>query len=658
MRKSLLLCSLMSAGVILTGCGGGDSGNTANRIVAGYVYVQLNNWPNPGSSPTVIISPSSTAPDGYAAPDDGNVTISVVDGTITRDADSEVFDMEDGNAVVARVVSRSDSTPTMEASFSGLELDGEAKTDLSNPSFDITGDDNTVYSITYGSPSYTPGAPASMRVLVQDQSNTYGDDEEFRFAAPGDVIGDDNPGDDGLIPSANVGDRYNVAVLLHDANGVLIPGTTFTMTDSSSDGPTQAAVTESGNQLIVAGGGTQDAPVTLTFTSPQAPDLVVTHDTYYSYGLANRFAVTFSTPADRASINWATTGAAATTVMNFNVNNGRGIGLPGQTVTLRSLDTSGDVFSGNAYPAPAAGTILSATSVVTDGSGNVAGVTFSAPTSAAGNPAFNGLDIKWEPGCLVQVLFDGSPVQGGKNIRVTRTLEQLNIEGTSRLDIGTVSYLVGPTHPMYSRVFKVLGADDVDSQTISEPEMGGPYVWAINPNTATNYGDPDNSSPRSVAASSFAGVPTGPTAQLNAGSNPGVATVTASFNGTLSNEVDCHIWGPPSKILVDPTPGVGGLSGTAGSSQAVNISFLDGFGHNVTSESTMTDKSGFITSSSGGSLTFPNAPSPLYNLVFPAAEPASITMSVELNWQGNGLGTSTASATGLNIGRTVNLNLP
>ncbi len=648
----------MVAGVVLTGCGGGDGKNTANRIVAGYVYVQLNNWPNPGSSPTVIISPSSVAPDGYGAPSDGNVTIAVDDGTITRDADSETFDMEDGNAVVARVVSKSTGTPSMEVSFSGLQLDGESKVDNATPSFDITGDDNTVYSITYGSPSYTPGAPASMRVLIQDQSSTYGNDEEFRFAAPGDVIGDDNPGDDGLIPSANVGDRYNVAVLLHDANGVLIPGTTFSVADSSADGPTQAAITESGNQIVVAGGGTQDAPVTLTFTSPEAPDLVVTHDTYYSYGLADRFAVTFSSPTDRASINWATTGAEATATLDFNVNNGRGIGLPAQTVTLRSLDTAGNVFSGNAYPAPAAGTILSSTSVVTDGSGNVSGITFSAPTSAAANAAFNGLHIKWEPGCLVQVLFDGSPVQGGKNIRVTRTLDHLNIEGTTRLDIGTVSYLVGNTHPMYSRVFKVLGAEDVDTLTISEPEMGGPYVWAIAPNSATNYGDPDNSSPRSVAASSFTGVPTGPTAQLNAGANPGVAGVTASFGGTLSNVVNCDIWGPPSKVLVNPTPGATGLAGTSGSSQAVTVSFLDGFGHDVTSESTMTAKSGFITSSSGGSLTFPNSPSPLYNLVFPAAEPASITMSVQLNWQGNGLGTSTASANGLNIGRTVNLDLP
>ena len=93
MRRTLLLGSVAAvAGSLLVGCGGGGTNlNNATRIVVGYVYVRQNNWPQ--ATPTVIVSQSSIAPSGYAAPDAGSVTMNVPDGTITRSSDTEVFSM-------------------------------------------------------------------------------------------------------------------------------------------------------------------------------------------------------------------------------------------------------------------------------------------------------------------------------------------------------------------------------------------------------------------------------------------------------------------------------------------------------------------------------------------------------------------------------------
>ena len=123
MRRTLLLGSVAAvAGSVLVGCGGSSSGtnlNNATRIAVGYVYVRQNNWPQ--ASPSVIVSQSSIAPSGYAAPDAGTVTMTVPDGTITRSEDTENFNMSTSNVIVARVYSQSSAirrSPSNLADFS------------------------------------------------------------------------------------------------------------------------------------------------------------------------------------------------------------------------------------------------------------------------------------------------------------------------------------------------------------------------------------------------------------------------------------------------------------------------------------------------------------------------------------------------------------
>ncbi len=665
MRRTLFLGSVaVVAGSALVGCGGSSNNsnlNTATRIAVGYVYVRANN--SPQATPAVVVSTSSVAPSGYAAPTAGTVTMSVTDGTITRDADSENFNMATSNVVIARVTSRSSGNPSFSLAFSGIELNGESKSAPATTSFDIGGGtENTVFPISLNAPTYTVGAASSMRVLIKDPSTLYGGDEQNRFAAPADVIGNAT-GDSGLVASASAGDRYEVAVLLHDANGVLIPGTTFSVADTSLDAPSAAAVTQSGSLVQVVGGGTEGAAVELTFTSPQAPGMETSYTSFYSYGNPVNFSAAFSAPTDPASVIWPDTGTrperglpnGSPVTVDFILNNGRGIPVSGQSVNFQVRDAretgTPAAFASNNWPSPATGPCVSANSTVTTG-GGVGSVTFLTPTPAAGNSAFNSLNIKYGTGCKVDVLI-GTTVLASKVITVTRPLSALVTQGSSRLDAGTASQ----TNPSNASAFRVTGATDIDTQSISAPV--GTYTWTITPNSAGSVGDPDDVSPRSVAIPTITGSATGSSIQILAGANSGSFTTVATFNGTNSNTLTTQVFGPPSKVLVTRTPGASGLTGTAGSSEVLTLSFLDGFGHDVTAETTVTAKNGTIVSSPGGQLTFPSAPSRNYNLTFPTASGGyNTSMGVTLSWTGTGQGTSVGSASGLNITRNVNVIVP
>lgn len=653
MRRTLLLGSVaVAASAFLVGCGGsdGDSNtnlNTASRIVVGYVYVLQNNTPQ--GTPQVIVSSSSTPPAGYVAPTAGTVTLSVPDGSITRAPDSETFNLATSNAVIARIVSRSAATPQFTMAFSGIQLNGETKTAPSATTINISGADETVFPVTIGAPSYTPGAPASMRVLIRDNSTLYGGDEGGRFGAPADVIGTAS-GDAGLVPSTNVGDRYEVAVILLDANGVVIPGTTFNVADSSPDTDTENAVTQPSSSLLaVSGGGVEGEDVTLTFTSPQAPGLSLQYTTQYSYGSTSNFLATFN-PAGTTSLIWPESGPANTVNMNFTLSNGRGVVVPNRAVNLRTRDTSGVVRGSANYPAPASGPLLEDVTNNTDTNG-VGVAVFQTPLGASGNAAFNGLNIKYGSGNLVEVVI-GSSVLGSRSVIVNRPLNNLNIQGASRLDVGTISRTTG------SNSYAVVNATDIDTQVIAAPT--GTYNWTLTANSASTYGDLDNVSPRSIASPSIIGSSTGSAIQIGAGTNAGSFTVQAAFSGVTSNVLSTSVFGPPSKVTVSPAPqGAGGLSGAAGSNQTLTLTFLDGFGNNVTSETTITAKSGSLASSPGGSFTFPSAPDRTYNLTFPtAAGTYPANMSVTLNWTGTGQGTNVGSATGLNINRLLNIIVP
>ncbi len=653
MRRTLVLGSVAVLTGSLIGCGGSSNTNgnlnVATRVVAGYVYVRQNN--SPQASPAVIVSGSSVAPNGYAAPTSGTVTMTVPDGTITRAQDTENFNMASGNAVIARVTSRSSGTPTFTLAFSGLQFNGENKVENSTPSFDITGTDNTLYAINFNTASYTAGAPASMRVLVKDPSATYGGDENFRFAAPGDVIGFET-GDAGLCPSSNPDDRYEVAVLLFDANGALIPGSTFSVADASPDPATEAAVTQSGSLIAVAGGGTEGAGVTLTFSSPQAPNLTASFVTEYSYGNAGIFTASFSAPSDPASIIWpdapAPRGLPASfnsVALDFSVSNGRGIPVSGRTVVFQARDARNSgtpaVFAGNAYPSPAAGSPLSDTSTSTDGSG-AGTVNFQTPNAASGDSAYNSLNIKYGTGIKIDVVI-GSAILGTKVVTVNRPLNNLNIAGANRLDVGTLSRTVSPNN------FFVTSATDIDTQVIAAPI--GTYSWSLTPNAGGTFGDADDVTAQSISTPLISGSSTGSSIQINAGANPGTFATQATFDGVTSNVLSTTIVGPPSKIRITRAPGVAGLTGTAASQETITATFLDGFGTDVTSECTVVGKAGNIT---GGQLTFSPAPSRTFLVTYPNfGQTATANLSFNLNWLGTGQGTSVGSFNNQNLARVL-----
>lgn len=659
MRRIFLLSSVaVATGSVMVGCGGSSDaapvGNTATRVVAGYVYVRQNTVPN--TTPTVIVVPSSTAPSGYAAPTAGTVTLSVADGTITRDADSEAFNMASGNAIVANVTSISSGTPTCSLSFSGLQLSGENKIDGSSPSFSMAGTANTVLALSYNAPgTYTPGAPASMKVLIKDPSSFYGSDENFRFGAPGDIIGSAS-GDAGLCPSSSAGDQYDVAVLLYDANGVLIPGTTFSVADASPSGPTATAVSFASSKIAVAGGGVEGAQVDLTFSSPDAPGMTVNYSTVYSYGNTANFAAVFSAPSDPATLVWPVSGGANTAAIAGVLNNGRGIAVPNQTITWKVRDaraTGSAVFSGGTYPSAAAGTILTSPSATTDGAGNFS-ATFNTPTPAAGNSAFNSLNIKYADGVKVDVLA-GTNINGTKKVTITRPLNSLTIAGVSRMDTGTTSPSSG------SGQFRVTDAQDVDAQSVTIPTINS---WTLNnvpadpdgagPTLPFTAGNADDTSVRSQSNAGFSG-PTGLTASITAGSNAGQFTVTATSGSVTSNTLTVDVYGVPAKMLVSPSPTSTGLTGTAGTGQTVTVSFSDSFGHAISgSELTYSTKTGTILSSGAGNINFP----PLNNLTYVITPTASGTMTASMRVSGSWTGTAGGATQTFDITRNLDITTP
>lgn len=659
MRRIFLLSSVaVATGSVMVGCGGSSDaapvGNTATRVVAGYVYVRQNTVPN--TTPTVIVVPSSTAPSGYAAPTAGTVTLSVADGTITRDADSEVFNMASGNAIVANVTSISSGTPTCSLSFSGLQLSGENKVDGSSPSFSMAGTANTVLALTYNAPgAYTPGAPASMKVLIKDPSTLYGTDENFRFGAPSDIIGT-TAGDAGLCASSSAGDQYDVAVLLYDANGVLIPGTTFSVADASPSGPTATAVSFASSKIAVAGGGVEGAQVDLTFSSPQAPGMTVNYTTQYSYGSSANYAAVFSAPSDPATLVWPVSGGANTAAIAGVLNNGRGIAVPNKSITWQVRDaraTGSAVFSGGTYPSAAAGTILTSPSPTTDGAGNFS-ATFNTPTPAAGNSAFNSLNIKYADGVKVDVLA-GSSINGTKKVTITRPLNSLTIAGVSRMDTGTTSPSSG------SGQFRVTDAQDVDAQSVTIPTINS---WTLNnvpadpdgagPTLPFTAGNADDTSVRSQSNAGFSGA-VGLTASITAGSNAGQFTVFATSGSVSSNTLTVDVYGVPAKMLVSPSPTSTGLTGTAGTGQTVTVSFSDSFGHTISgSELTYSTKTGTILSSGAGNINFP----PLNNLTYVITPTASGTMTASMRVSGSWTGTAGGATQTFDITRNLDITTP
>lgn len=662
MRRTLMMGSLaIAAGLVVVGCGGGSGGDsgftTATRTVAGFVYVRTDLAP--AGSPNVVVTPSAVPPAGYAVPTAGTVTLQVANGNISR-ATSLSFNVSptvDGNFIVARVESRlqGSGTPAFSISGTGISFDDSIPGTPNAGPFALASTNiplnstNDTQLISIGAPTYTPGPAASLTALVRDRSAV-----GSKFGAPNTVITSLLPGSD------STSFDYDVIVFARDANGVLLNNFNQDVTDSSAGTDFGPVGYNAGSRILtVRGGGAEGTPVTLNFTNAAATGLALTFNSTYTYGNAANFVTSFSAPSNPATLLWAETGPTATVNINFQLQNGRGVAVPDRSVSFATRDarSSGTpaVFSGNAYPAPAAGSILSATSTSTDTNG-LATVTLSAPSSALGNTSFNGLNIKYGTGLKVDVNV-GSTTTGSQVVTILRPLGSLSISGASRLDVGTTSRTTGTS------AYAITSAADIDGQSVATP--AGPFTWTITPAGAdpdgdgplTNQvGDPDNQSLRSTATPSTSGATNGTTLIINAGNSAGRFTVTASSGSVNSNTITTNVFGPPSKVTVSPTPAPTGIVGAPGSSLALTVAFLDGFGNDVTGETTVTGKTGSLTSSTGGTFTFPSAPSRVYNLTFPtSASSAQASMGVTLNWTGTGQGTTTGTATGLNITRLLNV---
>lgn len=642
MRKALLLSGLAALVAIMAGCGGGGGGgtrlNSSSKIVVGYVYVSTNNVP--AGSPDIVVTQSATAPDGYAAPTAGILNLHVDNGTITRSAD-EPFDMAtDGNAIVARVTSLSSSTPTLEFSGSGFQLNGVPKSNIPTQSLPMTGANDITLVLTYQSPAYTPGAPAAIKVMVLDPNGA------DRFGAPGDVIPN-------IIPSTNPADAYQIAVIALDANNVVIPGTTPTITDPNSNA-TENAVAEGGGLITVSGGGVEGTPVAITAGVTAAPGITTTFTTNYTYGPVGAFIATFS-PAGPVTLTWpGVAGPGASQAYTATVTNGHGVPVPTLGVSFTRADT-GTSGTGAAaldpYPAPATGNAISGAAPTTNASGQAA-VTFFTPDGAAGNAAFNSLSIKGTDKLQIRAGSTSGTVMGFTSVVINRPLASLTIQGATRLDVGTQS----KAFPL-SNSYAVTGALDID--TLAVPAPSGVYTWTITPagNGGTIFiGDPDNLTLRGVASPSIVGSPTGASIVIAGGPNAGQFTVTATL-GVTSNVVTTNVFGPPSKVILSPTPTATGYHGSAGAAQQITASYQDAWGHDVTLESTTTTKGGSVNSN-GASITFPALPSLVYNAVLPNANgTATATLTLSGNWTGTGQGTAVGSGA-FNLSRAVDLVVP
>jgi hypothetical protein len=637
MRRTLLLSGIsVVGGVLLAGCGGGGSDSApaptfteVTKSVYGFVYVASGLAPS--GSPNVVITNSSTAPDGYLPANLGTLTIQVADGEITRAADSEVFNLSAGNFIAAKVTSRTSVGGTPSFTFSGSGL-GSTTGPVGTGTFPIAATNvslnssNSLQALTFNSAAYTAGPAASLRVLLRDRSVS-----GSKFGAPATVLSN-------IIPGNEDNESYDVLVITQDANGVVLGNASdWSVTDSFSgsdysfidfnagSAPTRGGKGYSIPDVIYAtGGGDEGDDVQLTFTTPVASGLSTSFTTNYTYGNANTFTASVSNPAGGATLLWDDNFAPPRGApfnsenIEFTLQNARGVDVPNRAFTLRAKNTVGSVYGTN-YPSPASGSVFGTVDAQTDGSGFSSGSQFRTPEFAIGNAAFNGLNIKYSGGNLVEILVGGTVV-GSVTMTITRPLGALGISGASRLDTGTTSPATNAT--TNPDRFRLTTANDIDTQSVLAESTFATLLsnvtWdAINnipsatvvsgfPNPA---GDLDDTATRSVSAASYNGGSTGVSVRINAGSSAGRFTVTASSGSVTSPAFTVDVFGVPQKVKLTTvsggvSPTAGGFTGIPnGGSITVTPTFIDTFGHTIPNgELAFGPSLGTVTSGGGGTI--------------------------------------------------------
>jgi hypothetical protein len=613
MRKALIFGGAAALVAAIAGCGGGGGGtsSTASRVVVGYVYVSTNLTPT--GSPGTIIANTTVPPPGYAVPSAGVIHLHVDNGTITRLAADVDFDMTDptANAIIAHVTSKS-ASPSLILTGSGLALGAVSKPSIGAQVYPLAGLKDTVLPITFGIPptTYVPGAPAAIKVLAMDPSAL----GSGKFGAPGDIIAN-------IIPSTSSGDAYQFVVIASDANGVVIPGTTATATDPDANA-TQLAVSESSSAITVAGGGVNDTPVPISFGIQGNTTLSTTFTANYTFGSATSFVSAF-TPVGPTSLVWpGVAGPGASQAYTVNITNGRGVAVPTLALQFDRLDTTTTVAA-NAYPGPATGNALSATTGVTDASGN-ASVTFSTPAGAVGNPSFNGLAIKGAN----QLRVSAGSVIGSTTINISRPLGSISIAGPSAVNISSTSPTTGVN------AFLVTGASDIDGASVTAPAV----TWNLaNAASGTIGNTGDSAAPTNAATgSSFLNN------QLSTSSTAGQLTITAT-GGVTSNALTVKVLGLAQRVFLTPDTSV---TGTYTGSPALGwyniatantnlpgftVTVLDSGGNDLVANAAATVTLRSITNTSGSTFISGNGTSGSPFIVESGAVDGSFTVQVTGN---------------------------
>ncbi len=573
MRRAFLWIAASLAVALLAGCSGGGGGNQITRYLVGYVYVKSSSFN--GTGPNVLIVASTQAPDGYYPATSGSVTLNVADGSLVgRSPASYTRQMSAGNDIIVSATAR--SPYTVSVSGTNLSYSGGAQpatvANLSSYSEDLSsgGGNGTTYNMSSpGSPSYTPGLPASIELRVDGGS-----------PPPNIVSG--KPG------------GYSLGIGFFDNNGVGVPGVNpFVQTNDVSRigfGSNNLQVTGANGDagsiiLLPAAPGSGVTPGTVRITVGIAGggqnNLTEFFDTNFNYGTPT--TVTWS-PSDSSlspfNMLWDDLGGTSDT-RNYTVNvkNEFGANMLGQTVNYTTSNAPG-----NTWVAPASGSCFSATSGVTNASGNTPTVTVSAPTPAGPVAPPNA-----PPKFLNGLVATAGSASGTTYINIIRPLGSLTIAGPSRLNIGQ------NTNNILATKFRVTAAADIDSFQYNQTQIDSlTYSWegGVGAISAGNVnvdgtllpalGNTGDTSSPSTSLASISG--TGSVATFAAGNTAGQTKVRARVGTVFSNTLTTEIFGIPSKIILSPDTNQGGSNqyqGSIGAQDSATYTITDSFGHTI-----------------------------------------------------------------------------
>ena len=594
MRRAFLWIAASLAVALFAGCSGGGGGNLITRYLVGYVYVKSSSYT--GTGPAAIITASNQAPPGYFPASAGSVTLNVADGTLVGRAPAAYTrQMSNGNDLI---VSASAASPyNVSVSGSGLTYSGGPQpptiTGLSSYSEDLStgGGNGTTYNMASpGSPTYTPGLPASIVLRVDGGS-----------PPPNMVSG--KPG------------GYSLAIAVFDNNNVGVPGVNFGV--GTNDGPRISfgtsnlnTTTSDGNggsiQLLPAAPGSGITPGTVRLTVnlfSSSNNLTEFFDTNFNYGTAT--TVTW-TPSNSSlspfNMLWDDLGGTSDT-RNYtaNVKNEFGANMLGQTVNYTTSNAPS-----NTWVAPAAGSCFSSTSGVTNAAGNTPTVTVSAPTPAGPVAPPNA-----PPKFLNGLVATSGSASGTTFINIIRPLGSLTVAGPSRLNIGQNTSHIDATK------FRVTAAADIDSFNYNQTQIDSlTYSWEggigaisagnvnVNGSLLPALGNTGDTSLPSTSVASISG--TGSVASFSAGGTAGQSKVRARVGTVFSNTLTTEIFGVPSKIILSPdTNQVGSnqYQGSVGGTDTASYTIHDSFGHAISlGERNPTSYTGSTNSASNSSI--------------------------------------------------------